>query len=427
MKKILVVSLFCIASLLLFSNGCFNASPKQENQSASLQDGLETSSKDPIVILISIDGYRADYLDMYTSPNLSQLAVDGVRAKSLIPSHPTKTVPNHYTIVTGLYPSNHGIVANTMYDPVFDETFSLSKREEVENARWWGGEPLWVTAEQQGVRAGTFFWPGSAAPIKDTRPTFWKRYDGSVPGNTRVDEVLSWLDLEEAMRPRFITLYFSDVDSQGHQHGIDSEAVESAISRVDRYLGRLFKGVADRKLTDRVNYIIVSDHGMVNTSEEKIIFLDDYVNRSDFYLTESSPIAMMNTKNGKFDEVFDGLKGAHSAMKVYHASDYPTNWHWNNHRRIPQMVAVADEGWSIVSSREAYLNGDETIPGGTHGYDRFLPSMQALFVAQGPAFKEGATVAAFENIHIYPLITHLLNLEPAKTDGSFDAVHHLLK
>ena len=415
MKKVLIAGVICLALILLFRNASDEVAMPA------------TESQDPIVILISLDGFRADYLDTYPTANLSKLVNDGVRARSLIPSHPTKTFPNHYTIVTGLYPSNHGIVANTMYDPVFDETFSLSKREEVENARWWEGEPLWVTAEKQGVRAGTFFWPGSAAPIMDTRPTFWKRYDGSVAGNDRVDEVLSWLDLEEETRPRFITLYFSDVDSQGHQHGTDSKEVVEAIERVDRYIGRLMRGVEARGLDNRVNYIVVSDHGMKNTSTEQVIFLDDYVDTDDFFLTETSPVAMINTRRGKFDEVYAGLKDAHPAMTVYKSSEYPSKWYWNDHRRIPQMVAVADEGWSIVSNRKAFETGIEKIPAGTHGYDRFLPSMQALFIAQGPAFKEGTTVAAFENIHVYPLITHMLELEPASIDGSFDTVSHLLK
>ncbi len=416
MKRVLIAGLVCLALFFFF-------------RSVIGENGGKTSdsSDDPIVILVSLDGFRADYLDKYPAANLSQLVQDGVRASSLIPSHPTKTFPNHYTIVTGLYPSNHGIVANTMYDPVFNETFSLSKREEVENARWWEGEPLWVTAEKQGVRAGTFFWPGSAAPIMDTRPTFWKRYDGAVPGNDRVDEVLSWLDLEEDTRPRFITLYFSEVDSKGHQHGTDSKEVEEAIERVDRYIGRLIRGVEARGLDKRVNYIVVSDHGMQNTSKERVIFLDDYVDKNDFILTETSPVAMMNTRRGKFDKVYAGLKGAHPAMTVYQASEYPSNWYWNDHRRIPRLVAVADEGWSIVANRKAFEAGIETIAPGMHGYDRFLPSMQALFIAQGPAFKQGVKVEAFENIHIYPLITHMLDLEPASVDGSFDAVSHLLK
>ncbi len=381
----------------------------------------------PIVILISLDGYQADYFNRYPSSTLVTLAAEGIRAESLMPSYPSKTFPNHYTVVTGLYPANHGIVANVMYDPEYDETFSMSKRREVENARWWEGEPLWVTAELQGVPAATYFWPGSEAPIKGIRPTFWKRYDGSVPGEARVDEVLSWLDLEENVRPRFITLYFSNVDTQGHRFGPESDEVQAAIQNVDGYLGRLVSGVKSRALEEQVNFVIVSDHGMAAADKEKLIFLDDYLSLEDIQLIETTPVAMMNGKTGNADAIYAKLKTAHPALQAYQSPNYPNDWHWEGHRRIPEIAAMADEGWTIVASRTAYEAGEVEILPGAHGYEHRLPSMGGLFVAKGPAFAVGKTVDAFQNIHIYPLLAHILSLKPAETDGSFEEVGHVLK
>lgn len=379
------------------------------------------------VILISIDGYRSDYLQRGVSPQLGSLAEQGVRAEALIPVHPTKTFPNHYSIVTGLYSANHGIVSNTIYDPVFDETFQMSKREEVENPRWWLGEPIWVTAEKQGVTAASFFWPGSEAPIKGIQPTYWKRYNGSIPGKVRVDHVLGWLDMKKEDRPRFITLYFSEVDSKGHQYGPDSEEVLKAMKNVDAHLGRLLRGIKKRGLDEYVNIIVVSDHGMAATDSEKLIFLDDYITVDSVQLIETSPVAMMNGMNGNAAAIYKALHNAHPALNVYSASDYPADWQWTGNRRIPQLAAVADEGWTIVPRRLTSGEKPFRISQGAHGYDRRLESMGALFVAQGPAFKEGAVVEAFESIHIYELIAHLLSLEPAENDGSLEAVRHVLK
>ncbi len=160
----------------------------------------------PTVILISLDGFRYDYLDKYSPPTLNQLAKDGVRAKWMIPSFPTKTFPNHYTVATGLYPEHHGIIENNIWD--FGVTFGLGKREEVQNSRWWLGEPIWVTAEKQGLRAGAFFFPGTEAEIAGKRPTFWKQYDGKIPNNDRVDQILTWLDLPRGRTPTDVHALF---------------------------------------------------------------------------------------------------------------------------------------------------------------------------------------------------------------------------
>ena len=207
----------------------------------------------PTVILISVDGFRADYLDKYPAPTLSLLAKRGVRARWMTPAFPSLTFPNHYTIATGLYPDNHGIVGNNIYDPEFKQIFTMAKREEVQNGRWWLGEPIWVTSEKQGQRAAAFFFPGTEAEIGGKRPSYWKVYDEKIPNFERVDKVLSWLDLLRQERPTMITMYFSDIDQEGHESGPDSEGVRRAIAQVDEALGRLVAGLKSRRVFDRVN------------------------------------------------------------------------------------------------------------------------------------------------------------------------------
>lgn len=413
MRKFLLVAFLVIVAFLLFRD---KESPVTERPA-----GQQT------VILISLDGFRWDYLDKYETHHLARIAKGGVRAEKMIPAFPPKTFPNHYTLVTGLYPDHNGMVAGTMYDPEFDATFKMSDRDEVENARWWEGEPLWVTAENQGLRSATYFWPGSEAPIKGVRPSYWKRYDASVRGNDRVDQVLDWLDLPDDQRPAFITLYFSDVDSRGHDHGPDSREVEHAIERVDGYIGRLMRGLEERALLDATNLIVVSDHGMMASDEDKIIFLDDYIDLDDVYIMETSPVAMMNPRRADLSRLYSALENAHPALSVYQEGTLPKAWNWGTHRRTPALVAAADEGWSIIRSRRDYERGEVRLSPGVHGYDHQAESMQALFIARGPVFQAGVEVPPFEAVDVQPLIAHILKLDAPPVDGSYDRVKQALR
>ncbi|MDX1545586.1 MAG: ectonucleotide pyrophosphatase/phosphodiesterase [Rhodothermales bacterium] len=379
----------------------------------------------PTVLMISIDGFRADYLDRYEAPTLARLAREGVRAEALIPAFPTKTFPNHYTLVTGLYPSHHGIVANTMYDPVFDAGFSLGDREAVRDARWWEGEPLWVTAERQGRRTAPYFWPGSEAAIQGVRPTYWKVFDDRVPGAQRVDDVLGWLALPAEERPAFLTLYFSDVDHAGHDYGPDAPETAAAVRRVDGYLARLVDGLAARGLLDAINLIVVSDHGMAATAPDRAVFLDDYIDLDDVRVVDWSPVAALIPAPGRLEAVVEGLRAA-PHLAVYPAGERPVHWHHEGHRRIPPVLAVAEPGW-VITTRASFERDPQRFSGGTHGYDNHTPSMQALFVARGPAFAQGLRAGPFENVHVYNLAAAILGLEPAPNDGDLDAVRHLLR
>lgn len=266
--------------------------------------------------MISLDDFRWDYLQKTDTPNLDFLGNTGVRAKALIPVFPTKTFPNHYSIVTGLYPENHGIIANTMYDPVFDVGFSLRDRDALKDGRWWGGEPIWVTADNQGLLSATYFWPGSEANIQGKQPTYWYPYKHETPEEERVDQIQAWLDLPLAQRPSFIAGYFSNLDDAGHLGGPDSQVVIEAIQNVDNVLGSLLRGIEERNILNDINIIIVSDHGMTPISPKRVIFLDDYIDLSDVEVIDWSPVLALYPKEGLEDAIYKALVQAHPHLTV---------------------------------------------------------------------------------------------------------------
>jgi predicted AlkP superfamily pyrophosphatase or phosphodiesterase len=373
----------------------------------------------PTVILVSFDGWRWDYHTKVPANNLRRLMARGVRAQGLIPSFPSKTFPNHYSIVTGLYPGHHGIVANNIFDAATGRMFELSRREEVVDPMWWGGEPLWVAMERAGQRSATIFWPGSEAPIAGVRPSYWEPYDEELPASERIRWVLEHLDLPAAQRPTFLTLYFEDADTAGHEEGPDSQAVRDAIIRADSYLGQLVAGLERRGIADRVNIVVVSDHGMAATSPRRVVVLDDYVSPDDVVVSDINPGIGIFPKPGREAAVYAALRKAHPRLKVYRRAETPEHWHYREHPRIPPIIGVADEGWQVLrrSTMDAIRTGRVRSAGGQHGYDPRTVSMRGIFVAAGPAFKNGVEVPAFENVHIYNALAEVLGVTPARNDG----------
>ena len=285
-------------------------------------------------------------------------------------------------------------------------------------ARWWGGEPLWNTAMIQGRRAASMFWPGSEAPIGGLRPTYWRPYDEGMPNAARVAQVLEWLALPVARQPAFITLYFSDVDTEGHAHGPDSAEVRQAAARLDRMLGELINGAGRLNLMDRLNVVVVSDHGMAQVSDRRTIYLEDYLDLSTVDITEWSPNLGLSPRSGSVERIYGALKGKHPSLAVYKREEVPAHLHYRNNQRIPPILGLADEGWSISTRARAFavrLAGRAN--GGAHGYDPTLKSMHGLFIAAGPGVREGVRAPAFENIHVYNFLCALLELKPAPNDG----------
>jgi predicted AlkP superfamily pyrophosphatase or phosphodiesterase len=384
------------------------------------------STEQPIVILISIDGWRWDYTERFKPPAIESLARSGVRSDGLIPTFPSKTFPNHYSIVTGLHPAAHGITSNNMIDPRLPGRFTLSNRDVQQDTRWWGGEPLWVTAEKQGLIAGTMFWPGSDVMIAGDRPTYWRPYEDAFPNESRVDSLLEWLHHPSGRSATFLTLYFSDVDDAGHDVGPDGARTREAALRVDQMIARLVAGVDRLGLTSRVNYVLVSDHGMSQLSPDRVIVLDDYIDVTSVDLIDTAPIVGINPKPGvSTAAIYAALKDKHPALKVYLRSNLPAVYRLRDHPRMPEIIGIADDGWHPTTF-ERRLEGEEFALG-NHGYDPVYRSMHGLFIANGPQFKNGLAVPAFSNLHVYELICRVLRIRPATNEGDPEVTASFLK
>ncbi|WP_411816538.1 alkaline phosphatase family protein [Hyphococcus sp. DH-69] len=392
------------------------------------------NENDQYVILIGLDGLRNDAIDRFpeAAPNLRALAASGVRAKGMYPSMPSVTFVNFYALATGLHSENTGIVSNSTYSRHLDRVMA---RSEHSLSEWWGGEPIWVTAEIQGVKAGTMFWLGSEAEIGGVRPSYWLPYEHMKPYDARTEEVLSWLAKPIEERPRFVTIYFHAVDSAAHVYGVGSKEERQAIAEVDAQVGALMAGVEELGLGDRANFIVVSDHGMANVPDTNIINLDQFVSFDGLFIPEfhgpdgagRSPLIHIFDDGGDIDAAYAALSKASltNSFTVYRRENLPKRWHVNNPERTGDIVVVADVGWLLFG--EVLTAKYPAAPlGGVHGYDRHAPSMLATFIGEGPRFADGAVVEPFDNVEVYGIIAEILGLTPVETDGDLTNVEHLL-
>ncbi|MGE3302666.1 MAG: ectonucleotide pyrophosphatase/phosphodiesterase [Hyphomonadaceae bacterium] len=368
------------------------------------------------VILVSIDGFRADYLQRGITPALSALAAEGAQA-AMRPSFPSVTFPNHYAMITGLRPDKNGIVANAMDDPAMPgRRFTMANRAVAADPRWWNeAEPLWVAAERQGVRTATMFWPGSDYEIRDVRPRAWRAFDQGAPSEARVDQVLAWLAAPAAERPRFLTLYLDIVDTAGHNAGPDAPALDAALRQADAAIARLVAGLRAQGLYDAANLVIVADHGMAATPAGQLIDLDALFDPKAADPIVRGPMAMLAPAPGREGEVEAAVLGRRGHMECWRKSELPARFHYGRNPRVAAIVCLADVGWLIVSrSRpDGYFRSR-----GAHGYDPEAPEMAALFIARGPAIRSGVRLEPFDNVDVYPLVAHLAGVRPQAHDGT---------
>jgi predicted AlkP superfamily pyrophosphatase or phosphodiesterase len=376
------------------------------------------------LILISLDGFRQDYQQLTETPNLDALAASGVQADSLIPVFPSKTFPSHYSTVTGLYPGNHGIVSNNMRHPDGDGVFGIGT-EELTRSRWWGGEPIWTTANKAGLVTASYFWPGSDVEINGDRPRYYYAYDGSVPYEERVDQVLAWLDLPEGERPSFITLYFADPNDTTHRVGPEAPEALAAVRRVDAMIGRLVGGLEERGLSDTTDVVVTADHGMTLMEPERRVFLDDYVELSAEEAFELGAFVQIYPAPGREDEILMALVGAHPALRIYRRADVPDRFHLMDNERLAPIIGIPDVGWHATF--RAGMQSRWRPPLGDHGGDPQHPEMQGIFIASGPSFERGIRVPSFESIEIYNILAAALGLEPAPNDGDLARVPGILR
>jgi len=370
----------------------------------------------PTVLLLSIDGLRADMIERGYSPNLARLAHEGVRSVGMSPSYPSLTFPNHYTLVTGLRPDHHGIIHNSMSVEDLGD-FRLDDRSAVTNPSWWGGEPVWVGVEKAGYKSATWSWPGSEAPIQGRQAEQWRTYDESVPLSARMQTVQAWLEgAPDHRKPRLVAAYMEPVDKAGHNHGPDSPEYAAALGEVDQAIGQLLDGLRHAGLLDRTNIIVVSDHGMATVKDGQTIATEDMVAPEIARVVSVGQSVGFAPQPGRDAEAAQALLGAHAQYDCWNKSELPARWHYGTNPRIPPIVCQMHEGWDALTRASIARRspGDR----GSHGYDPALPSMQAVFIARGPSFKQGQLLPRFDNVDVYPLLARLTGIAPAPNDGN---------
>lgn len=362
----------------------------------------------------------------------------------MTPSFPSLTFPNHYTLVTGLYPESHGVVGNTFWDPNTSKEFYYTDPARSMQREWWNAEPLWVTAELAGVRSAIHMWPGSEAPIGDIEPAYVDKYNGEELLNTKIDRIFTWLDLpgpedenakDAGLRPQLIAAYVPDVDRDGHRSGPNSTHIRGTIAQVDDMLGTIFRKIDERNLTNIVNIIVVSDHGMATTSINRLIQLEDLIDTSLIEHTDGWPLYGLrpyNSDPAHLQDLYSTLL-AKSRLPEYRNSfdvylrdkNMPSRYHFSNNPRIAPLWIVPRVGWAIVTKSEFDIplskqRGDEYKPHGLHGYDFEHPLMRAIFVARGPAFPhpKGSRVGEFGNVEVYNIVCDSLGIEPRPNNGT---------
>ena len=403
MKKLLLI----LITVSLFASGCTFTKEKQADTK-------------PYLIVLSLDGFRWNYPEFYHTPVLDSLKKAGVFAE-MIPSFPSKTFPNHYTLATGLYPDHHGIVMNSFYDPATKRNYSVGDRKTVRDGSFYGGEPIWNTATKQGVRNAVLFWVGSEANIQGMHPEKWYPYNQKLPFTSRIDSIYDWLSLPAAVRPHLIMWYYPEPDGTGHHFGPHSEETKHMVEQLDTWLGQFFTAMRRLPNFKDLNFIITSDHGMQTLSPERNIILDKYIDTADLtHITGGNPIYNLGVKPGKLKAVYDALKKI-PHLEVWKHDSLPARLHYGTNPRTLDLTLAGDPGWSLYWS---WAIGTEK---GTHGYDNADRAMHAIFYAAGPAFKKDYHAPTFRNVDVYPLMTKILKLKPAPNDGDLKEVQNMLK
>lgn len=403
-------------SMALLLAGCAGRSP-------SSAPTTETDAKaSRVVLLVSIDGLPASMLGSGLLPTLDSVAAEGVRAEWMNASYPTLTFPNHYTLVTGLRPDRHGVIHNNMIDAHLGRF--ISKEAMADDGRWWGGEPIWSTLQKQGGIAATMFWPGSRAEIAGQRPRYSRAFDMKVTPEARVRQVLTWLDLPQAQRPRLLTLYFEQYDVAAHIAGVRGDPARASLREIDAALVQLREGLRARGLDDRTDMIVVSDHGMADVPQANSVQLDDVLDARHYDVEWWGTFIGLRPHADSADFVARSFVGRHDHYECWRKGDLPAVWHYGSHPRIAPIVCQVDTGWRVQSRRHS----PQTQPvKGEHGFAPEDPTMRSVFVASGPAFRKGVVLAPIDNVDIYPLLAHLLDVTPAANDGDLSSTAAALK
>ncbi|WP_419869815.1 alkaline phosphatase family protein [Chryseobacterium sp. CT-SW4] len=390
-------------------------------------NSIEAQTK-PYVIMISTDGFRYDYAKKYNATNLLHWAGQGVQAKAMLPSYPSITFPNHWSLITGLYPSHHGLIDNYFYDYKRKEAYALNNRKTAEDGSWYGGIPLWGLAEKNKVVTASMMWVGSASDAGGKRPTYYYPYHEKFTPSEKVEKVINWLKLPMDKRPHFISLYFPEVDGSGHHFGPDSKETETAVHLIDQAIGELVQKVKDLGLKN-VNFIFVSDHGMIQVDGGEPLEIPAILfnkERFDFY--NSQTLLRVVVKNpAEVKTVYKELKNNKTDdYEVYLDKKLPKYLHFSSkddkYNRIGQILL-------IPRAPKIFLEKGKKSSVGKHGYNpKIVPEMKATFYAWGPGFKNNLVIDEFDNVHVYPLVAELLKLKiEYPVDGKLKVLKRTLK
>ncbi|XP_073318798.1 bis(5'-adenosyl)-triphosphatase enpp4 [Pagrus major] len=372
----------------------------------------------PPLLLVSFDGFRADYLKTYPMPNLKRLYSQGVLVEELTNVFITKTFTNHYTLVTGLYAESHGILASNMYDPVSNKTFTISSNDPM----WWSqAEPLWLTALDSGYKTAAMMWPGSEVVIRNRTATHFMHYSPAVTFQQRLGNVTKWMQADgKEQGAMFAALYWEEPDQSGHKYGPDNKTeMSKVLKEVDDNIGLIISELKRVGLWGHINLIITSDHGMAQCSSERLIRLDDCLRPDTYTLIEHTPVATLIPHSDP-KAVFKNLSSCHPNMTAYMKKDIPDRLHYMNNERIPPIILIADEGWTIMQ------RGIKVERLGNHGYDNSLHSMHPFLAATGPSFRQNFKMQSLQSVDIYPLMCHLLSVPPRPNNGTLAQAQSLL-
>ncbi len=385
------------------------------------------SQAKPYVILISFDGFRWDYVDREITPHFDFIGEHGVSAKSLRPCFPSKTFPNHLSIITGMYPEHHGIISNNFWDYFTNKHYSMSDSVSVKDAMWYKGEAFWETAERQGIKTASYFWPGSEVTLSYRHPSYTKKYEHLKPYRERVDGVIGWLQLPYNERPHFITAYFDAADTYGHKYGPDSPETNFAIAQLDSILGYYFDKLKEINLFDSTDIIVVSDHGMTDVSNKKTVNIDKILEGSDYQQNDNGPFMMIEPEGNNINEIYSRLKENENHYTVYLREEVPAYFHFSDNPFISRIVIIAENGWSLETNKTIEQSKKYSSKG-NHGYDNFWMDMNGIFYAMGPSLKENYHVGTINNIDIYPLLCRIFKIKPNPLiDGSIDRIGYILR
>ena len=381
---------------------------------------LNVSAQEHRTIIISLDGCRWDYPEMYNTPFLDQLGKEGVKA-IMQPSFPSVTFPNHYTLATGLVPDHHGIIANTFLDQESGLVFSLGNKETKQDPRFWGGEPIWITAKKQGKKVGVVYWPGSDVAIQGTYPYIYHNYEKKplLTFTERIVEIERMLKLPENERPQLIMAYFDEPDHSGHTYGPESKQTRKQVETLDCLLGQLWNDIQRMPDGKNINLIVTADHGMDRNSNERIINLANYLDKSWYKDIANGFPTMIYPNKGCDAKILKALaKVPH--IRAWKKNEMPAYLNYGTNKNVADIVVISDIGW-VFSDKSKVLAGN-------HGFDPTYSDMHVIFRAAGPDFKNGYIKEhTFKNVDVYPLLNHLLGITPAKNDGNLNDITDLLK